>query len=886
MEFWTYYRAFRRRRWLYVGAMLVALAVGVAVYTPRQQEYQAQATLSLPSSEQAFFILGGQDLAGADARTGVALNLLGSRELAARVVQREHLSLSADALRKQLVVGQEPGSRLVTLYVRAATPAEAVKLANDFAEEGAAIDEQFQSRESTLAREFIQKQVDAAHTSLQNAENELLAFNLQNGYPSVSGTGQAAASLQGAIQSIDFTLLEDQSRIAAIRSQMSGQDATRSDPEITNNPVAQQLREQLVGLEVALTSQLAIHTDNYPDVIALRAKIKAIKDRLTSEVARVVASERIEFNPVYDSLVQQRVNLESDRVALLAKREALSRALGGVQHNLPEVAQTQLAQTRLERNISVRERQYGDLLTRFEQARLREQEILDLGVLTVVDHADGAQPVPIKGPLAQIGYAALFGLLAGGALAYFLDYLDNGLGTPEKAERLMGVPVLAAIPRHNPPFEEAYRLLQVSLSAQAMGGGGPRVLAITSPRPRAGTSTVVANLAQAFAHAGRRTLVVDAGVHQPAQHFMLGVRNDAGVAELLAGKGSLPKDPVQETDVPNLWVLPAGSAPIQVNGLLSSPAFADVLGELKRRFDVILVDTPPAGAFADTLRIAPLANGVLLVLDARQAPRDVEERVKTQLGLVGATLRGLILTKVRPDLVDSYVYQQHFYEAPKRRILAPAAAAAALAIVLVAGPVTAIIWLALSAGRHATWMARHAGQWLAPDAGRFAWAGLHTGQWLALYGGRQIARIAVHTGHWLALSAGRFAWTGLHIGQWLVLYGGRQIAQMAAHTGQWLASSAGRLAWMGLHTGHWLAWYADRQIARTALHTSHWLVLYADRQIAWVGLHMSQQYYGFGDLVSAAAQSISALPQLSQQYYGFGDLVSAVAQWISALPRL
>src|SRR5207237_8513222 len=122
------------------------------------------------------------------------------------------------------------------------------------------------------------------------------------------------------------------------------------------------------------------------------------------------------------------------------------------------------------------------------------------------------------------------------ALAFFLESVVDPLTAPEDAERLLGVPALVAVPLHNPPFDEAYRLLRVNVEAKRSGngkgkgggggsGGGGAVVVVTASRPREGSSTVVANLARAFARSGRRTIVVDAALRQPVQHVNFMVSN-------------------------------------------------------------------------------------------------------------------------------------------------------------------------------------------------------------------------------------------------------------------------------------------------------------------------------------------------------------------------
>jgi len=230
-----------------------------------------------------------------------------------------------------------------------------------------------------------------------------------------------------------------------------------------------------------------------------------------------------------------------------------------------------------------------------------------------------------------------------------------------------------------------------------MNGEDADAIVITSAKPRGGTSTVVVNLARAFARAGRRTIVVDTDLWRPTQHVRFGVGNDRGLIDVLKGTVST-QDALVKTDTPNLWLLPSGTSTAEAGGLLSSQAMQRLLGDLKHAGDVILLDAPPAGAFSDVLAMAPLASGVLLILDAGQAPRGVEKQIKVQLERLGAKVLGVVLTKVRPDLVDSYYYQR-FYKSVSRRRLSAAATAAAV-LILAAG-IGILAGFTAKAGSHA-----------------------------------------------------------------------------------------------------------------------------------------------------------------------------------------
>lgn len=693
MELWTYYRILRRWRWIIVAAMLAGVVAGSVAYHPGIGDYTATATLLVPAPDTALSSVSGTNavLGGSqDLRATEALGLIWSEEIAQRVINALHLTMTPYQLHLRLSAGKDLVSPLIHINMTGRTPQEAVALTNAMADAVANYDTEVQRRQYTEAREFMERQVEQAQAALRAEQDALLAFQTKNDVIVQSARTARLAELQTQAQQADVSLREIEARIRSTRALLNKQTPTRTEPDIITNPVAQDLRTQLAGLEVALTSMLVGHTDQYPGVIALKAQIQAVKARLASEVGKIESGERVIANPVYDALNQSLVNLETERMALLAQKDALRQVLGETQRDLPNIARTQAQLAGLNRAVDAQNRVLTDLQARLAEARLREQEAQSLGALTVVDHASSATPNPFRQEKFLLTISLVVGLLLGIGLAFMLEYLDNSLKTPERAERLLGAPALAVIPRHNPPFEEAYRLLRTNLTALEPADGA-HVIAVTGIKPGGGTSTVVGNLGQAFARAGRRTIIVDAALHHPDQHVRFQVANDRGLVEVLTGHAVLP-DVIAPTSIRNLEVVPGGDprSAADVDGILGSPAMVDLLAGLRQRGDVILLDTPPAGMFADAFDVAPLASGVLLVLDARQVPRGAEEQVKTHLDRVGARLLGTVLTKVRPDLVSSYVYQE-MQKGTQRRLSVAGTAAGAFLLFVALGFLAAML---------------------------------------------------------------------------------------------------------------------------------------------------------------------------------------------------
>jgi chain length determinant protein tyrosine kinase EpsG len=163
-------------------------------------------------------------------------------------------------------------------------------------------------------------------------------------------------------------------------------------------------------------------------------------------------------------------------------------------------------------------------------------------------------------------------------------------------------------------------------------GAGRRTLAITSPCAREGRSFVAANLAVTFSQLGLRTLLIDADFRAPRQQSIFNISDRFGLSSVLSGRSDLSAaSPV--AGIAGLAVLPAGPLPPNPLELLSRGHFGALLAKAQSEYDVILIDTPPATAYADAAAIAFRANDALMVsrkdhtriADTEQAMRDLSD---------------------------------------------------------------------------------------------------------------------------------------------------------------------------------------------------------------------------------------------------------------------
>jgi capsular exopolysaccharide synthesis family protein len=189
-------------------------------------------------------------------------------------------------------------------------------------------------------------------------------------------------------------------------------------------------------------------------------------------------------------------------------------------------------------------------------------------------------------------------------------------------------------------FEEAFRTLRTNLLLRA--AHGERRFVVTSARPREGKTTVATNLAATLAAAGRRVLLVDADLRRPQVHRVFGVPQWPGLAEVLRGRCAAAA--VTRPVLDRLSVVPSGELPSDPQELLLSDRLGEALAEWAAGFDAVVMDTPPVLAVADTTLVAPLADGVVLVLRYGQVTEAEARQARERLESARARVVGCVLS--------------------------------------------------------------------------------------------------------------------------------------------------------------------------------------------------------------------------------------------------
>ncbi len=273
--------------------------------------------------------------------------------------------------------------------------------------------------------------------------------------------------------------------------------------------------------------------------------------------------------------------------------------------------------------------------------------------------------------------ALILGLALGIGLAFIRERMDERIGGREGLEGALDAPVLAVIP-HVPnwrnkketrvvtlsapdsPASEAYRAARTNLMYLAQEGN-LSVIAVTGPGQGEGKTTTTVNLAVALAQAGRHVVAVSCDLRKPRLHRFFRLGNEVGLSTVLYGQVGLT-EALKPTEVEGLSIIASGPIPHNPGELLGAERIGSVLDELRMKFDLVLLDTPPALMVADAIALAPHTDGVLVVANASKTARAAVSQLRHQFERMGGRILGGVLNNLDPKTARRYPdYPRPYY---------------------------------------------------------------------------------------------------------------------------------------------------------------------------------------------------------------------------------
>lgn len=667
----AYWNVIRRHRWLIAGVVALALALGLLLTILATPGYKATARVQIDrqgeqvtdvkevntvdsGEDQEFYqtqyaLLRAHSLAERVARK---LNLASNEQFFAMFgrdpgaasegpvgagERNAQLRRAADLLIDNLTIAPIRGSSLVDIQFESPDPILSAQVANTWVDEfiAATLDRRFNSTQD--ARRFLEERLSELRGRMEQSERDLVNYAADRGIVTLSQSEDANGLTQPArtLTSLDLEAL-NQALTEATQERISAESALRAQqPGRQTSPTLAGLRQSRAEAAAQLAQLSTRFESGYPEVQAVRSRLESIDRAIADENSRVRSESQQAFNAA-----RAREATLSGRVNAL-KGSLVSEKAASIQYNI------------YQREVDTNRQLYDSLLQRYK-------EIGVAGVasnnVSVVDRALVPRVASSPDLLLNLILALIFGLMLALLLVVALEQIDQKLKDPADVSNRLGLPLLGVIPKvaedlmaeaiadPKSDITEAYLSLQTNLSFLT-DHGVPRSLLFTSTRPNEGKSNSTVALARSLARTGKRVLLVDADLRNSSSHRLLGVENQRGLSNYLAGD-EFNEELLTKTNIPNLSLLSAGPKPPNAGELLMSPRLSRLVQQANESFDVVLIDAPPVLGIADVPLVTKAAEGIVYTIELNGARLPQIQQSLERIYAARAKVFGALVTKV------------------------------------------------------------------------------------------------------------------------------------------------------------------------------------------------------------------------------------------------
>ncbi|MGI9087524.1 MAG: GumC family protein [Chthoniobacterales bacterium] len=674
LHFLDYWRVIRVRWVLILLAFLLVLLTAAVVTYFQPREFQSSVFIEVKSTAQNVRIFGNGDpnipihdpqlaptVFQVIQRTGILYPVIDDLKLQDKWTKggtRPTREQAYQHLRSKLEVDEVRNTDLLQISVYDTDPQVAADIANKIVAvyQSTRVEEEkdIMNRAVTSMNEEVakqQKRVDDASVEVAKIRDSEGIVDLNP-----EGTEDTQTPLNTIVLKQEQEVNDAETKVSVLSNQLQqiekvkGEDLMRMMPTLNiQDPTIQKIlpiyQEAVANEALMLNSGLG---ENHPKVKALRATKAVYTKQLEEQVTNI------------------RSALEKNVRSAQTTREELSK-------RLEQINQKQLTSKNLSATYTRAKNNYIKEKVLLDGVRTRAQsQTMELAMPRMAVSVKQIAEPPSYAARPRVGLnlalGALVGLIVGLGLAFFIEYLDTSVKTMEDVESLLGVPVLAIIPKNikllhtepgDTPDAEAYRILRTNIEFNRKNPEA-NAISMVSGGPGEGKSTTLANLAFTSAQGGYTTLIVDADLRRPVQHSLFDHSNKIGLTNYLTTDMRL-EDVIFPTTVENLSLLPSGILPSDAVGILNSQRMSDMIAELKTRYDIVFFDSPPMLGVSDASVLASEVDQTIIVVQHRRFPRAMLTRVKQAILGVGGTVLGVVLNNVDLKHDQNYYYYTNYY---------------------------------------------------------------------------------------------------------------------------------------------------------------------------------------------------------------------------------
>jgi len=569
----------------------------------------------------------------------------------------------ADLADGELQVTSSPDSPLIVVSMTDSDPKSCQVLVQSFVDQYIK-DQQEKSRDRQYSfNQDLAQQRIAAEGQVKLDDGDISDLLVELSSDGVSGTvtkiSEKDMSLQAMLQNRQAATLDAQNakeQYNTLEMQIANDpnNVPQVEEQVNKDPQILNLRQMQTNYELNLGQALG---GNMGADSPMLQNIKRQKDMIDRREKTEEEKARVRYRSQVEQALKQKVQEAQARADMM---DANITKLNGQMAQLTERMQ-QLIQKQAERALD--EDKLKGIENRLEMITSYNARH-DIGGVEWESQPELPEIPSFPKLAVTMPVSIALGLILALGIAFLRELLDTTIRSPRDITRVGSLNLLGMVPHEDddpqsagarlpvvifeaPHSMMAEQLRQVRTRLQHSSSlDTTRSILITSPSPGDGKSTIACNLASGLALNGRRILLVDANFRRPDLHRVFNLANEQGFSDVL-NTLDLFEHAVQETQVPNLFVLPSGHKPTNATELVESQLLVDFIERALEEFDHVIFDSGPLLFVSETVALAPRVDGVVSVVRAHTNTRGVLSRMRDTLRQVKAEHLGVVLNAVR-----------------------------------------------------------------------------------------------------------------------------------------------------------------------------------------------------------------------------------------------
>ena len=437
----------------------------------------------------------------------------------------------------------------------------------------------------------------------------------------------------------------------------AGKDYTALEriPLFAGNSVLQNLRNQILTSEQHIRELSKKYGRKHPKIIKAHGERNLLRQEKKIEIDRIVGA-----------------NQNGYELAKIKVRD-LKQLMDATKEELLDMNERFVQYTILNRAKELNQSVFNALSTSIKKTNLTAQS-QDVKIWVVRKAGlPGAPSKPNK--KRELMMAAILGLCGGLGLSFFLEYLDNTAKSNQEIENRYNLTVLGAVEDlkgkdeaiethiHDKPLSpvaESYRLIRSALLLSTPDHP-PRTILITSMVQQEGKTSNTINLAYILAQNEHKVLIIDCDMRRPRQHTIFGIENSYGLSNYLSGNTDAKLELIRKEIQPLISVIPSGPVPPNPAELLISKKMGILLNEAQKKYDFVLLDSPPIQQVTDSLMLGPLVDGTIIVIKAGSTTFDMLDSGIKKLREGHTHILGVIFNRIKRKHAGKGYYGYYGY---------------------------------------------------------------------------------------------------------------------------------------------------------------------------------------------------------------------------------